>query len=407
MGPDEPVLLRTLRQHGYFAWWGGKNDLVAGGDTDDMSGCCDIKHRPPPGVRPTTGCEHEDDWRGPREGARYYSFLVGRTGPGGADEVRTSDWINIRGAQDFIRHRPPGRPLCLYLPLAYPHPPYGVEDPWYSMIDRTKVPGRIPAPADGGPVMLRGIRARQRLIGWTERQWAELRATYYGMCARVDHHFGMIVQALREEGIYERTAIFFLSDHGDFTGDYGLVEKNQNTFQDCLVRVPLLVKPPAGVPVRPGTRDALVELVDFSATVEALTGILPGHTHFGRSLLPLLANEHAALRDAVFCEGGRLCGERHCAEWESPLARDPGWLYWPRVSLQGGDGPEHTKATMCRTPRFKYVRRRDETDELYDLDADPMELDNRIADPKLSGVLAQLKDRMLTFYQETCDVVPQ
>jgi hypothetical protein len=43
---------------------------------------------------------------------------------------------------------------------------------------------------------------------------------------------------------------------------------------------------------------------------------------------------------------------------------------------------------------------------LYDLQADPRELQNRIDDPSLAGVLAELKDRMLTFFLETGDVVP-
>jgi arylsulfatase A-like enzyme len=226
------------------------------------------------------------------------------------------------------------------------------------------------------------------------------------MCARIDHQFGMLVDALRETGIYDQTAIFFFSDHGDFTGDYGLVEKNQNSFEDVLTRVPLIVKPPADVPIVPGRREVLVELVDFPATVEALTGIAPSHTHFGRSLLPLLADAQSAHRDAVFCEGGRAHGERHCMETESASSSDPAGPYWPRVNLQQSEGPEHTKAVMCRTRDYKYVRRLYEADELYDLRADPRELDNRIDDPSLAGVLSDLRLRMLTFFMETGDVVP-
>jgi arylsulfatase A-like enzyme len=70
------------------------------------------------------------------------------------------------------------------------------------------------------------------------------------------------------------------------------------------------------------------------------------------------------------------------------------------------DGPYHTKAAMCRTREFKYVRRLDETDELYDLCSDPGEQCNRIHDPALRGVLADLRERMLSWYQETADVVP-
>ena len=61
---------------------------------------------------------------------------------------------------------------------------------------------------------------------------------------------------------------------------------------------------------------------------------------------------------------------------------------------------------MCRTREFKYVRRLYEADELYDLRNDPAESDNRIDDPVLRDVLAQLKERLLTFYLETSDVVP-
>lgn len=64
-----------------------------------------------------------------------------------------------------------------------------------------------------------------------------------------------------------------LSDHGDFAGDCRLVEKTQNIFEDCLTRVPLIVKLPIWVSVKPRVSDALVELIDVPATIEALTGI--------------------------------------------------------------------------------------------------------------------------------------
>jgi len=404
MHEGEPVLLRTLKDSGYFVWWGGKNDLTPGQNpVDDF---CHVRYRRPKKAKPAHG--DPADWRGGPESDTYYSFYVGRLDvPEGETVHFDGDWGNVYGAIDAIRDGLP-EPFCLYMPLGFPHPAYGVEDPWYSLIDRSKVPPRIPAPEGwvGKPSMLKGIWERQRMQTWTEERWAELRATYYGMCARVDHQFGMVMDALREAGLYDDTAVFMFSDHGDFTGDYGLVEKNQNTFEDCLTRVPFVVKPPKGVPARPGVRDALVELIDMPATVEALTGIEPAHTHFGRSLLPLIAGETDDHRDAVFCEGGRLHGETHCMERESTSSQVPTGFYWPRVNLQSSEGSEHTKAVMCRTKDFKYVRRLYESDELYDLRSDPQELVNRVDDPELAGVLAQLKDRMLTFFLETGDVVP-
>jgi arylsulfatase A-like enzyme len=405
MRPDEPVLLKTLKDEGYFVWWGGKNDLVPG--ENGYEAYCDVKYKPKPAPRPETNLHASDGWRGEPEGDNFFSFYAGKLEKGEEEEeYYDSDWAFIFGAIEQIKSAPQDKPLCIYLPLAYPHPPYGVEDPWYSMIDREKIPARIPAPEDWSekPSLLKGIYERQRMQGWTEERWTELRAVYYGMCARVDRQFGMLMDALREAGMYDDTAVFFFSDHGDFTGDYGLVEKTQNTFEDCLTRVPFIVKPPAWVPVKPRVSDALVELIDMPATVEALTGIKPRHTHFGRSLLPLLAGDTEEHRDAVFCEGGRLHGETHCMEKEGMQTTT--FLYWPRVGLQWEEGPEHTKAVMCRTKQLKYVRRFYESDELYDLRSDPSEQHNRIDDPSLSGELAALKERLLDFYIETSDVVP-
>jgi arylsulfatase A-like enzyme len=407
MNKDEPVLLKTLKDEGYLVWWGGKNDLVPA--ENGYEDYCDVKYKPDKAPRHESNLHARDSWRGDPKGDNYYSFYAGKLEKG-PDETAyyDGDWANVLGAIDMIRSAPKDHPLCIYLPLLYPHPPYGVEEPWFSMVDRDKLPPRIPAPKhwEGKPSLLEGIHERQRLQGWTEDRWKELRATYYGMCARVDHQFGMVMDALREAGMYDDSAVFFFSDHGDFTGDYGLVEKTQNTFEDCLSNVPFIVKPPKKVDVKPRVIDALVELIDFPATVEALVGITPKHTHFGRSLLPLITGEQEEHRDAVFCEGGRLHGEDHCMEKGSSSAVNQGGLYWPRVGLQASEGPEHTKAVMCRTEDYKYVRRFYESDELYDLRSDPRETINRIADPALADVLVGLKDRLLTFYQETCDVVP-
>ena len=403
---DEPVLLRTLKEAGYYVWWGGKNDLVPA--QHGYEAYCDVKYTPE--RAPVKNFHTDQEWRGTPGDDNYYSFYVGRVERTPGDSFAyDADWANVLGAIDLIRNPPTDKPLCIYLPLLYPHPPYGVEEPWYSMIERGSLPPRIPAPQDWSmlPSMLRGIHERQGLAGWSEERWTELRATYYGMCARVDHQFGMLLDALHEAGIYEDTAIFFFSDHGDFTGDYGLVEKTQNTFEECLTRVPFLVKPPRGVPVRPRVSEALVELIDMPATVEAVTGIAPAHTHFGRSLLPVLAGETEEHRAAVFCEGGRLRGEVQAMELESEDNQQPAGLYWPRLSLQRGDGPEHSKAAMVRTRDHKYVRRLYEQDALYDLREDPGELNNRIDDAALAGVLTGLKEQMLTWYQATCDVVPK
>jgi arylsulfatase A-like enzyme len=409
----ETNLLARLREEGYFVWWGGKNDLVPGqfGFTDHA----DVKHVPTEadykrwGHAPAPSRHSHTSWRGQAGGDSYYSFHAGCLPADANGRHFDGDWANVMGACDFIRSYDGDRPLCVYLPLDNPHPPYGVEEPYFSAIDRRKLPPRTPAPDDPSvkPLILDGIRRNQNLGGWDERRWDELRATYYGQCMRLDEQFGMVLDALRDAGRYHETAAFLFSDHGDFTGDYGLVEKTQNTFEDCLARVPLIVKPPRGTDVRPGVREQLVELVDFPATVYELTGVAPGYSHFGRSLLPLIGQDGAEGRDAVFCEGGRLIGERQAMELESRSSRNPEGLYWPRISLQTSDErPWHTKAAMCRTAEYKYVRRLHEGDELYDLRDDPRETTNLIGDGRRAGAAAELRERMLRWYMETCDVVP-
>ena len=147
-------------------------------------------------------------------------------------------------------------------------------------------------------------------------------------------------------------------------------------------------------------------MIDFPATVFDITGIDPDYDMFGLSLLPLIAGETDSHRDAVFCEGGRRIGEDQAMEKASPSFSDPSELYYPRVELQGREDGSHSKATMCRTQNFKYVRRLYELDELYDLQADPTELRNVIEDPRYVSVLALLRDRMLEWYHETSDVIP-
>ncbi len=407
----EPMLLNILKDSGYHVFWGGKNDVVPGQLPRD---------RYAETFSDYSRYEKDPNWHGPvYQAARgekgqdsFYSFMIGKMDKRpGEDFYHDDDWVHVMEAIRLIRNRPDDRPLCLYLPLVYPHPPYGVEEPFFSMIDRGKLPPRIPAPEDwsGKPSIIKGLYENFGMAGWTEDRWTELRATYYGMCTRMDALLGELVTALVEEGLWDDTALFLFADHGDFTGDYGLVEKTQNTFEDCLSRVPFVVKPPKGVAVKPRVSEAIVELVDFSETVYELAGVDPAYTRFGKSLLGVLAGQTDELRDAAFCEGGRLMGETHCMERQSlDMAKDPSdGAYWPRIQLQTTDeGPYHTKAAMCRTQDFKYVRRHYESDELYDLRTDPGETRNVVDDPAYADVLHQLRERLLAWYMETADVVP-
>lgn len=116
----------------------------------------------------------------------------------------------------------------------FPHPPYGCEEPYFGITDRNTLPKRRPnvSSLQRKPSMEYGIEKKQNLQHWPEEKWNELRATYLDMTNRFDAHFGMLRQTLIETGLYDNTSIFVFSDHGDYTGDYGIVEKAQNCFEN-------------------------------------------------------------------------------------------------------------------------------------------------------------------------------
>lgn len=399
MHDHEPVLLKYLKDAGYRVWMNQRNDLLPAQYkayykaycTDYFVPACQPEKLP------------EDGWRGDPEGDNYYSFFRGKV-----PEIRDIDQMWTQGAVDFIKNYKDESPFCIFLPWLNPHPVYQVSDPWYSMIDRHKLPPRIKISDhyQERPKMEGALHRLLQMDGWTEERYDELRAVYLGMCARVDAMAGQVLEALKENGYYDQTAVFFFSDHGDYTGDYGLVEKVQNCFEDCLTNVPFIVKLPKSMQGRHGISEAMIELIDFYATAEKLAGYRPQHTHFGHSLVDYLAGKETPLRDTVFCEGGFCRGEEHCKEMGGADHPVPGNLYYPRQSLQASDEMYNGKAIMCRTHRYKYIMRLYEPDQLYDLEKDPKEPKNFIQCPEYGSVAAEMKERILKHYMETCDVVP-
>jgi arylsulfatase A-like enzyme len=413
-------MLRLARENGYFVWWGGKNDLVTA--EDGPEGNSDVYFRADAAFferhqsRPREDMHRGDQsWRGAPGSDSYYSFLRGELPRDARDRhYLDNDWQNVLGAIDFIADAPQDKPLFIYLPILYPHPPYGAETEFYRRLqDAPLPPRRVASDAQMGAksAMLNRIRDAQGLEGWSEARWDELRRTYLAMVARVDAQFELLIAALQRAGIYDDTAVFLFSDHGDYTGDYGVVEKSQTSFEDPLVRVPLIVKPPVDRAIEPGVRrDTLAELVDVAATVFDIAGIDPGYDQFGRSLLPSIADATLPHRDYAFCEGGRRPDEMQVSEVESltQFGPDPTvGLYYPRINIQVQDAAAHGRAAMIRSLTAKYVLRMGGADEFYDLVADPQELDNRVADPACADQIRALKDQLLAWYLTTSDIVPR
>ncbi|MGC6176166.1 sulfatase-like hydrolase/transferase [Lacrimispora sp. 38-1] len=401
MHDHEPVLLKRLKDHNYHIWMNQRNDLLPAQNPEYYKPYCDTYFTLDDGRQPDK--LPYENWRGEPGGKNFYSFYRGKL-----PDNKDIDQIWTEGAAEFIRNYEGEKPFCLFLPLMLPHPVYQISEPYFSRIDRKKLKKRILPPQgfEGKSRLQKELSRLQNMKDWKEEEYDELRAVYLGMCSKVDELTGQIIFALKEKGIYDETALFFFSDHGDYTGDYNLVEKVQNSFEDCLTNVPFIVKLPKNMQKRHGVSREMTELIDFYATAEELAGLPAEHTHFGKSLISYIMQQQDVLRDAVFCEGGFRKGEDHCKETGGQIAPGPEGLYFPRQSLQASDDMYNGKSVMCRTKDYKYIRRLYEKDEFYDLRNDPDEIRNQIDCEEYRTLIAEMKERLLEFYQDTCDVVP-
>lgn len=399
----EGNLLSDLRENGYYTMMSTRGDLIAGQDSKWNKSLVDqylmIKK---PKKKPT---KFKAD-RGEKDSDTYFSFLDGIIPTEKTDEIAVNmDDLTIDAAEDAIAHRPKDKPFFMFVGLMYPHPPYQIEQKYYDMIDPDKIPDRIPSikDDDGKPKMEMGLRDSLRVSNWDEERLKEIRRIYLAMVAKVDDQVGRLVDCLKEQNIYDNTIILFFSDHGDYTTDYGIVEKAQNCFPEVLVNVPFIVKPQKGLKIDSGVNRNLAELNDLCATIYDMAGIECNRYSFSKSLLPTMIDSSKAVHEFVFCEGGRNADETHCSEY-SEKTFNPDDHYAPRQLMQAKNDGSHTKAIMIRDENYKYVYRLEEQDEFYVLAEG--ERVNLIHEPQYQEIINEMKGELLSWMVRTSDVVP-
>jgi arylsulfatase A-like enzyme len=321
------------------------------------------------------------------------AFYIGKV-----DDVHDDDFDEActRTAEGWLAKRPTDTPWLLYVPMIFPHCPFAVTEPWYSMHDRAALPAAAPRVQSGQePAFVQNVSTTYGLDRLAEDDWREIAAVYHGMVSRMDSQLGRILNALGDD--LDDTIVLFFSDHGEYLGDYGLIEKWPSGMHDCLTRDPLIM---AGPGISAGAEAAgMVELIDIVPTLYDLAGIEPDYTHFGKSLAPLLANPAAAHRRYAFTEGGYLADEHDQFE-------TPGFPYDLKGKAQH-DRPETVgKAVAIRSADWTYVWRLYEPPELYDRHADPQELHNLAGKPEHGPLEAEMRDELLRWMIETADVMP-
>lgn len=171
------------------------------------------------------------------------------------------------------------------------------------------------------------------------------------MIGYTDWLLGELVAVMEELGLFENTVLVVSSDHGDWAGDYGLVEKWPSDYNEALNRVPLLVRAPGN---RAGhVVEGPVEMFDLMPSVMELAGLSPTHTHFARSFVPQLRGEPEDRQRLVFAEGGYDAREPLAFEGRWDWSDPPRGVYTPKGQQQQEVPESVCRATMVRSRSHK------------------------------------------------------
>lgn len=390
--PWEPNMFRSLKEDGYHvACLAPRGDTFA--PTVTELSLTEYGFLETPELMPKFGAGNstqecpEDIW------SRL--FYRGLRGP---EKSVDYDEAAVRSALKWLECPPEG-PWVLYLPLIFPHCPFQVEEPYFSLYDRALMPLPIKPEQKTGyePRYFEANRRRYRTERATDEVWAEIAATYYGMITRLDDQFGRVMAGLRKLDPENKTVTMFYTDHGEYLGDHGIVEKWPSGVSEVLAREPLIIGG-GGLP-EGKVCDEICEMVDLLPTVFQLCGIGEHFPHNGVSLLPMMLEGKRHPKQYAYTEGGFLTSEE-------PLLEQAPYPYDIKAVLQHEDTTLVGKAVGMRNKKWTYVYRLYEPAELYDRESDLGEIHNLAAEPEYKHVVEEMRAEMFRWMMETADVLP-
>jgi arylsulfatase A-like enzyme len=342
----------------------------------------------------------------------YQSFLYEPV------EGNPPDYYHVKNAVEQLGKWKEGEaPFFLFLPLSYPHCPYRVPREYYDMYDPDDLPPLEKVREEGAPLYHGLIRKYRELDKLEDSHFRKIMAVYLGMISYNDYLLGLLMDEMDRLDRWKDTAFFFFSDHGDWAGDYGLVEKWPSGLDNKLTHVPLLISAPL---MKTGHRvDEAVELQDIFATTMELLDIPFTHTQFGRSLVPQLKGAPGDRDRAIFGEGGYGEHEPHCFEGKE-TGDQWNWtnkhIYYPKCRQQQEFPRSVSRSVYVRQGGWKFIRRSSGDHELYHLDEDMGEQNNlyaqAIQDIKsskgtpLADRLREMESRLIDHYLLTSDTTP-
>lgn len=301
------------------------------------------------------------------------------------------------------------QPFALWVSFPEPHNPYQVPKPYFDMFPPDQVPPRAAGPEalDAKSFKWRWLRQlEERTYPGYDNDWRRTRSNYLGMLRLIDDQVDRLLRHLETAGKLDNTIVLYLTDHGDFFCDYGLTRKGAE-LPEVLTRIPMVwagwgIRAQSGVPAFVSTADVLPTLC------EAMGAPLPKGAQ-GRSLWPLLQGAAYPREEfeSVYCEVG-FGGMNYSAADRI----DPNW-----GRITGVPGARVTFDELnpvTQSGNLKMVRRGDwklvfdmmGNGQLYNLAADPCELQNLYQEPGAAAMRAQLTTDLLRWTIRTQDDLP-
>lgn len=353
---DIPTYAHHLRKAGYQTCLSGKMHFVG---PDQLHG---FEERLTTDIYPAD-FGWTPDYRKPGERIDWWYHNMGSvTGAGVAEisnQMEYDDEVAFNAVQkiyDLARGKDE-RPWCLTVSFTHPHDPYVARKKYWDLYeDCEHLLPEVPAMdyADHDPHSRRIFDANDwRSFDITEENIRRSRRAYFANISYLDDKIGEILQTL--EDTRQEAIILFVSDHGDMLGERGLWFKM--SFYEGSSRVPLMISAPGMAPRRV---DAPVSLLDVTPTLGELAGVDMDEI-------------------APWTDGESVVSLANGAERTTPVAMEYAAeaSYAPLVSLRYG--------------KWKYNRCALDSDQLFDLDADPHELTNLAAEPAHQGTLQTLR----------------
>lgn len=260
------------------------------------------------------------------------------------------------------------QPFFLWANFWGPHSPSIVPEPYFSMYNPDDIPEH-PSYCEDFHDKPYGYYLSEKMWGLGDYGWKgfqEIAARYFGHCTMIDDMVGIMVNKLKECGLYDDTIIIYSADHGDCMGAHKLIEKGAFTF-DEIYRVPMVVKGLGHT-----DNESIVTLQELMPTILDIAGTTPPKPVDGESLLPLMTGEAAS--------NGRehFYGEYHNHFY---IARQ----------------------RMVRDLDYQLTFNESERGELYDLRRDPYQLHNVCYDPAYADIKKKYLDIMSDYMKKTND----